>query len=744
MAMLLCTLPADLANAWSQDHPLSEADGSLVGGGWLGTPMSSAGDLNGDGYGDAVLGATSSPGCADGAGRALIVLGGPVLWLMDTPIDEVDASYCGEHEDDDAYHVAGGGDINGDGYDDLVVGASGNDEVGTDGGQAYLVFGRTDGWEHDLSLALADASFHGESENDMAGRTVAFAGDTNGDGYDDILVGSPNAVDWNAGKVYLVHGRSAGWAMDDSLAFAEASFEGESGLDSAGTTLAGGGDVNGDGLDDFLIGAPFFSGFAGTHSGRVYLVLGRAEGWEQGVPLSEADVKFRGEHSGDWAGDGGASVAGDINGDGFDDIVIGVPFADTSTGKVYIALGASAPWNGTLSLGHADASLSGSIPHELVGFAPCTSGDVDGDGFDDILFGANWNQPDVYSGRAHLVLGRAGGWQQDMPITDAAASFLGESGESWAGRSNSMADLDDDGYDDLLISAPGNDWGEVYRINGAPCVDEDQDGHTDCEWDCDDHEPRAYPGGDETAICDDGIDNDCDGEVDEELDADGDGAISDFCDGDDCDPYDPFVYPGAKELICDGKDSDCDGQMAPGEVDEDGDGFMACEECDDGDPAVHPDADELCDDEIDNDCDGDVDAEDPDCAAPDDDDSADDDTVEDDDTTDPPPRRLRLPLPDRAGGSKQPGGGGARHARAAAPEEFRSRRVAAGDSSGLRSIQNVAMKASPRRVTGRPFLWQGTLPLLPLGARRTRHDRSDARAADRGRGPGWPRLHERR
>ena len=128
---------------------------------------------------------------------------------MDTPLSSADASYLGESGGDEAgYPVAGGGDVNVDGYDDFLIGANENDEGGSGAGQAYLILGQAGGWALGTSLGSADASFHGESNNDHAGAGVSLAGDLNGDGHDDLLLPSAYA---NVDSAYDVGQLSLFW-----------------------------------------------------------------------------------------------------------------------------------------------------------------------------------------------------------------------------------------------------------------------------------------------------------------------------------------------------------------------------------------------------------------------------------------------------------------------------------------------------------------------------------------------------
>jgi hypothetical protein len=134
----------------------------------------------------------------------------------DTSLSAASASFIGEDSLDYAgWSVASGGDVNNDGFEDILIGADNDEEGGTGAGQTYLILGKASSWAMDTSVEeAATASFLGESSGDGAGRSVAFAGDVNDDGFDDILIGADENDDGGdrAGKAYLVLGRASGWA----------------------------------------------------------------------------------------------------------------------------------------------------------------------------------------------------------------------------------------------------------------------------------------------------------------------------------------------------------------------------------------------------------------------------------------------------------------------------------------------------------------------------------------------------
>jgi hypothetical protein len=387
---------------------LSSADAKLVGeeeGDRAGCSVSGAGDVNGDGHDDLIVGAYDDDEGARHAGAAYLVLG-PLTGTLD--LSAADAKLVGEARDDEAgSSVSSAGDVDGDGHDDLLVGADHNAEGGSWAGAAYVVLGPVTGT---LDLSLADAKLVGES-GDFAGGSVSGAGDVDGDGHDDVLVGAyanDEGGDYG-GAAYLVLGPFTG-TLDWSLA--DAKLVSESGYDYAGVSVSGAGDVDGDGHDDVLVGA-MRHGEGTVNNGVAYLVLGPVSGSRS---LSTADAKLAGEESGDYAGSS-VSGAGDVDGDGHADLLVGANNnGSTDAGAAYLVLG---PVSGADVLSVADAKLVGEAALDHAGFSVSAAGDMDGEGHDDLLIGAPYNSEGGGSaGSAHIVLGPVTG-TLDLSLADA-------------------------------------------------------------------------------------------------------------------------------------------------------------------------------------------------------------------------------------------------------------------------------------------------------------------------------------
>ena len=175
--------------------------------------------------------------------------------------------------------VSEAGDVNGDGIDDLLIGAWG----GSTGyaGESFVVFGKASGWAASLDLSTLDGTtgfrLDGVAAADYSGKAVGAAGDVNGDGFDDILIGAYKAAS-AAGHSYVVFGQASGWAASLDLSDLDGTtgfrIDGIDGSDRSGRSVSGAGDVNGDGFDDMLVGAPHADPSSNSNSGQAFVIYG--------------------------------------------------------------------------------------------------------------------------------------------------------------------------------------------------------------------------------------------------------------------------------------------------------------------------------------------------------------------------------------------------------------------------------------------------------------------------------------
>ncbi len=446
--------------------------------------VSGAGDVNGDGLADVIVGA---PG-ADTLGATIfdVIPRAGVSYVVygETSTDDVSLGMLGsggfriegiEASDASGGSVSGAGDVNGDGFADVVIGARFANPNGPNTGQAYVVFGSEGGGQVRLgSLASRGFQINGISfggQGDQAGISVSGAGDFNSDGLADVIVGAPNADPdgaGNAGEAYVIFGKRDSedielGLLDDSGVRIAGSPAG--GL--LGSSVSGAGDVNGDGIDDVVIGAP-----VEAPSGVAYVIFG-------GNSARPIDLGSLGAGGFRITADPlviglGTQVAaaGDVNGDGLNDLALVAP--EPANGVAYVVFGK--PGSSDVALGNLGAGgfaivgVGGNVPLETIAAA----GDLNGDGLSDVLVGAPTT--DGFAGLAFAVLGKTDADQVDLNgLATGWFRIGGGPGEGRLGAALAAAgDTDGDGLGDWLVGAPGADidTGTSYRLNGlSPPID---------------------------------------------------------------------------------------------------------------------------------------------------------------------------------------------------------------------------------------------------------------------------------
>jgi len=342
--------------------------------------------------------------------------------------------------------VSPAGDVNGDGYADVIVCADRFDHGQTDEGGAFVYHGSPFGLSKRPDWT---------AESDQAFATIndaGSAGDVNGDGFGDVIVGSylySNDLHLE-GRAWVYLGSPGGLATTPSWRV-----EGDQLNVNLGGSVAGAGDVNGDGFDDVIVGVVNY--FDGQQAeGRALLYLGSAAGLDL-VPVWSV------EGNQTFSGFGSVASAGDVNGDGFDDVIVGAQsmnHPERDEGRAFLYLGSPSGPSTVPSWTAESDQLDAAF-----GRPARSAGDVNGDGFDDVIIGA-LEFPG--GGRAYLYLGSAAG-------LSALPAWIASGGQGGAqfGIVSGAGDLDGDGYADVIVGSPSfnhpqNNEGRIQIFYGSP------------------------------------------------------------------------------------------------------------------------------------------------------------------------------------------------------------------------------------------------------------------------------------
>lgn len=441
---LLFTLPYASAHATTATVSTDMADHTFVGTDRPADEVFSVGDVNNDGYGDFII---------SGAGKTNLHLQYGSATTLDDEVDlsTTDATLIAEGAlDFDLMDVAYG-DVNNDSFDDILIGTAFHDGSASYAGGAFLLYGSADKMSGNVNLTDADAKWNGEATFQYAGQSVAI-GDINGDDLADIVIGAPRVTttDSLAGALYVIYAGEDDFDSTYSLSAADAKITGEAVADLLGMSTEVG-DFDGDGYMDILTGTSQ-NDEAGTSAGAAYVVYGSETTLSGTVGIDEtADAKLTGAAEADEAND---VAVGDLNGDGKDEVIVGARSANEA-GTAYVLYGDTTRLSGTTSLANADALFIGEAEDDYAGRF-VHAGDLNGDGNDELLIGATEESTGSdLAGAVYIVQGAESEFSGSLNIDDdSIGKIVGARDNAGIGKAMAViADYTGNEYNELLLGS---------------------------------------------------------------------------------------------------------------------------------------------------------------------------------------------------------------------------------------------------------------------------------------------------